>query len=238
MGQFSVEIMPPSGSVLSGNQHNDVWPGASWASVDYYGRWKALQFRAKRFYAPLTVSLLRKDGVTQARILSDLTTKETLTWRLRTLDFSGRILSEKSGSTTVEPLSSPLVATYTDAELLAGGNSQTTQAVFELLDGGKVVAKVFGYTGATKTLDWRDPKLKTIIRPARGGFDISVTSLAAARGVWLDIGALKADLSDNSFDMTGGETVTVHVKTDTSLATLKKTLKVRSYYGSAGPVAN
>lgn len=219
-------------------QLNDVWPGASWASVDYYGRWKALQFRARRFYAPLTVSLLRKDGVTEAHILSDLTTEKSLTWRLRTLDFAGKVLSEKTGSTTVAPLSSPLVGSYKDADLLSGDDAKTTQVLFELLDDDKVVAKVFGYTGAAKALDWSDPKLTTTVKPAAGGFDITVASKAAARGVWLDIGDLKADLSDNSFDMTGGETVTVHVATGVSLATLKKTLKVRSYYGSAGPVAN
>ena len=31
-------------------QFNDTWPGSSWLSVDYFGRWKALQYMAKRFY--------------------------------------------------------------------------------------------------------------------------------------------------------------------------------------------
>ena len=37
-------------------QFNDTWPGSSWSSVDYFGRWKALQYMAKRFYAPVLVS--------------------------------------------------------------------------------------------------------------------------------------------------------------------------------------
>lgn len=37
-------------------QLNDCWPVASWASIDYYGRWKALHYYAKRFFAPLTIS--------------------------------------------------------------------------------------------------------------------------------------------------------------------------------------
>ena len=214
-------------------QLNDVWPGASWASVDYYGRWKALQFHAKRFYAPLSVSLLRNNGVTEAHVLSDLTTAKALTWRLRVLDLSGKVLSEKSGAVTVAPLTSPLVASLSDADLLGGADAKTSQAVFEIMDGGQVVAKVFGYAGATKAVAWTDPKLKLAVVPAGGGYDVTVTAAAAARGVWIDVGDLKADLSDNSFDMTGGESVTVHVTTDVALGKLKKALKVRSYYGSA-----
>ena len=37
-------------------QLNDIWPVASWASIDYYGRFKALQYVAKRFFAPVMIS--------------------------------------------------------------------------------------------------------------------------------------------------------------------------------------
>jgi len=39
-------------------QLNDCWPVASWSSLDYYGRWKALHYFAKRFYSPLLPSIL------------------------------------------------------------------------------------------------------------------------------------------------------------------------------------
>ncbi|MEY2818054.1 MAG: hypothetical protein RL275_1517, partial [Chloroflexota bacterium] len=38
-------------------QLNDCWPVASWASLDYFGRWKALHYAARRFYAPLMLSI-------------------------------------------------------------------------------------------------------------------------------------------------------------------------------------
>ena len=43
-------------------QLNDCWPVASWSSMDYYGRWKALQYYARRFYSPLLVSPHIEDG--------------------------------------------------------------------------------------------------------------------------------------------------------------------------------
>ena len=32
-------------------QINDNWPVASWASIDYFGRWKALHYMAKILWA-------------------------------------------------------------------------------------------------------------------------------------------------------------------------------------------
>lgn len=37
-------------------QINDIWPTASWASIDYYGRFKPLQYAAKRFFSPILIS--------------------------------------------------------------------------------------------------------------------------------------------------------------------------------------
>ena len=36
-------------------QLNDAWPGITWSSIDYFGRWKPLQFMAKRLYADIAI---------------------------------------------------------------------------------------------------------------------------------------------------------------------------------------
>jgi len=38
-------------------QLNDCWPVASWSSLEFGGRWKALQYEAKRFFAPALISV-------------------------------------------------------------------------------------------------------------------------------------------------------------------------------------
>lgn len=46
-------------------QLNDIWPVASWASIDYYGRWKALHYAEKRMFAPIMISCEEEGDLTQ-----------------------------------------------------------------------------------------------------------------------------------------------------------------------------
>ena len=42
-------------------QFNDAWPAISWSSIDYYGRWKPLQYMAKRLYKDIAIFYHPKD---------------------------------------------------------------------------------------------------------------------------------------------------------------------------------
>src|SRR5947209_17393558 len=54
-------------------QLDDDWPVASWSSIDYYGRWKALQFYARRFYDDLLVSPHLENNNVEFYVVSDRT---------------------------------------------------------------------------------------------------------------------------------------------------------------------
>jgi beta-mannosidase len=46
-------------------QLNDTWPVASWSSLDYGGRWKAMHYLVKRFFQPVAVAAIpSEDGKT------------------------------------------------------------------------------------------------------------------------------------------------------------------------------
>ena len=47
-------------------QLNDCWPVASWSSIDYFGRWKALHYYARRFFAPVMISCEEEGLLTQS----------------------------------------------------------------------------------------------------------------------------------------------------------------------------
>jgi len=76
-------------------QLNDVWPGASWSSIDWFGRWKALQFHARRFFAPVAVSALRDAaGKTRVDLLNDRVHAVRGELRLRVMTLDGAVLRD------------------------------------------------------------------------------------------------------------------------------------------------
>ena len=105
-------------------QLNDCWPVASWSSLDYFGRWKALHYAAKRFYAPVLLSIEDKFSLTyfgdwkeaacfDLHLTSDLTTpfEGTLKWELITL--AGETLKRGRLDAALEPLQSAKVLSLT-----------------------------------------------------------------------------------------------------------------------------
>ena len=52
-------------------QLNDCWPGASWSSIDYYGKWKALHYSVKEAFKPVIVSHEFIDSSLHITVVSD-----------------------------------------------------------------------------------------------------------------------------------------------------------------------
>ena len=208
-------------------QLNDVWPVASWSSVDYYGRWKALHWHARRFYAPELVAALRKDGVTTVSLVSDRTAPLALRWRVRVMDFTGKPLSERTQPIRLAPLSSTQVARYTDADLLKGADPAHTFAVFDLLDGDQVLSRQTVFFDAAKRLALPAPQLHPRWTTDADGYALTLTSPVLVRELWLSFGDTDVQLSDNAFDVLPGEPVTVHVRSAASLAQLQAALQLR-----------
>ncbi|EAR99535.2 glycosyl hydrolase family 2 immunoglobulin-like beta-sandwich domain protein (macronuclear) [Tetrahymena thermophila SB210] len=58
-------------------QINDVWPVVSWASVDFYGNWKALHFRQQHLYQNVIVAV-EKNGTNYNQGISNSTSSQYL----------------------------------------------------------------------------------------------------------------------------------------------------------------
>ncbi|PSD30559.1 beta-mannosidase, partial [Stenotrophomonas maltophilia] len=208
-------------------QLNDVWPGASWSSVDYFGRWKALHFAARRFFAPVTVAALRDEGSTRVRLINDGAALDAR-WRLRVMDVEGKVLRRREETVTLAAAGVTPMGDFSDAELLAGADPMRTVAVFELLQDGNVSARqVVGFVEAKGQVLPRQ-KLKATLSIEGEHYRLRLESAAYVRAAWIDFGALDVQVEDNLLDLLPGETRDIAVRGPADLATLREALQVKT----------
>jgi beta-mannosidase len=212
---------------------NSIWAGQAWGSIDFHNRWKASHYRARRFYAPLTIGAQHITGETMVTLISDRREAVPARWRLRVLDRDGTLASERGGEIAATPLAATPLAKIADADLLGKADPKRSVAVAELLVDGKVVARQFSYFVHARELALTDPGLDAkLVAGPDGGYALTVSARALARGVWIDFGDLDVALSDNAFDLAAGDSVTISVTSTASLAALQSALSVRSFYGA------
>jgi beta-mannosidase len=73
-------------------QLNDCWPVTSWSSVDYYGRWKAFQYQAKRSFNPILVDVTENEVNYEVRVINDEPIAHHITLDEEVMDFNGNYI--------------------------------------------------------------------------------------------------------------------------------------------------
>lgn len=74
-------------------QFNDCWPAPTWSSMDYYGRWKALQYQVKNDFKDITVAA-RIDTLGKEKyvLISDIPSGFLCEIEANLYDFKGKLL--------------------------------------------------------------------------------------------------------------------------------------------------
>jgi len=211
-------------------QLNDCWPVASWSSIDYFGRWKALQFYARRFYEPILVSPHVEDGALKVYIVSDKTEAKQATLRVRLMDFDGKVLLEEKRPVDVAPLTSKVYMEWPLEQIKNAGAMDTSRviAVADVSAEDKIVSRNLAYLVPVKEIHLKPAQLSVETTGENGNYRIRITSPVLARSVYLSFGALDATVSDNYFNLLPGEAVEVTATSKASLNELKANLKVIS----------
>jgi len=210
-------------------QLNDCWPVASWASIDYYGRWKALHYYASRFYDDLLVSPYLHDDKLDIYVVSDKLQPITGTIHTRLLDFSGKALLDQTKDIQVPAESSAIYLSFDKADLSAKGDPGDSFLVVDLEVTGKRVSRNLVFFDVTHNLQLPvAPKIEATLNPAGGNYTITLQSPKLARSVYISFGDLDVESSDNYFDLLPGESATVALKSTATLDQLRSAVKVTS----------
>jgi beta-mannosidase len=71
-------------------QLNDVWPDASWSSIEYSGKWKLLHYAVKDVFAPVSLAMYEKDGVYKVFVMNDTSESVDALVKIQFLGFDGK----------------------------------------------------------------------------------------------------------------------------------------------------
>jgi len=180
-------------------QYNDCWPGITWSSRDYYGRWKPLQWKAKEVFAPNVQRISFKKGKNIVEIASD--NQQSFSYKMGLISTTGEILEEKMGKTKlwdqtgIQKLEMPVYDKYT------ARNDILFFSKILSMD-GSIYLSLRPYK-KMKDLEWSSMPLEYEIKEIEQGFEITLKSKALYFGVWLDT-AIDGTWSDNYFHLMPG----------------------------------
>ena len=194
-------------------QLNDCWPVASWSSIDYYGRWKALHYYEKRFFAPLLLSCEEEGALSQDPnpnaepyalkksiklcVTNDTINKEKVTvkWELR--DNTSGILREGEKEVIVDAMS----CTWLEQENFDDVDEYNSYISYRLVKKGEEVSSGSVIFTVPKFFKFLDPNLQVFVEQD----EIVVVAENYAKSVEIRNEDDDLILSDNFFDMNAGE---------------------------------
>lgn len=190
-------------------QLNDCWPGTSWSLIDYELLPKASYYYARKFFAPVAVSIDHDPGKPAAVwLVNDRreAVEDELVLEVKT--FEGKTLRTEAMRIAAGPGEVRQVAVFSEEDLLNGGRPES--AVIRLRSRGGLFPDNVYYLRDFKELAL--PKARLAVRRAAGGSAITVATDNLARFVMLDMPQEEVVCSDNFFDLLPGESRTIELR--------------------------
>ncbi len=209
-------------------QINDCWPVASWSSTDYYQRWKALQYFAKKGFEPVLVSPYTDKDSLKVDIINDKLTGIKAQLAIKVLDFEGKEIWKEVKEITVPAVSSNTFFGARTSEFLKKVQANQQFLSVELLENGKEISNNTLYFKPIKDILLPKPEVKSEISAVDCGFEIALNTNKLAKNLYMTIGDEEGFFSDNYFDLIPGQPVKIKLETKLTREKLQEVFKIRT----------
>jgi beta-mannosidase len=215
-------------------QLNDCWPVASWSSLDYFGRWKALHYAARRFFAPVLLSIEDSPPEQAVYISNDRLEAwlGTVKWSLETL--AGEVLGTGQLPAQVAPQASTLVCKLDFSSQIKGSNLRKLVFIAELWQGEQFVTRQTAYFVPIKHLSLTEPAYNLNVQSTNGQLLVELNSRSVALLVEVSLADVDAVFSDNYFNLPAGRCIQIScpMPAGWTLSKAREAIRVCSVYDS------
>ena len=210
-------------------QLDDSNPAISWSSVDYYGRWKAAHYYAKRFHAPVLLSCgANGDPIFNVSNETPNDFSGKIIWEMRNMDSEivrgGEIRADVPALTAqFYPRIQGLAGFYDEM------NRRRHYLAYRLVDSeGMVVSSGVTLLCQPKQLERKKPAFRFELRKLPEHYILTVESDTFVPAVVLDCKKLDIIFSDNWFPLHAHEPVnlTIAKRPDLTLDLLREEITV------------
>lgn len=207
-------------------RHNDCWPVASWASRDYYGRWKAQHYYVRKAYDDILISPVVEGDDLKVYAVSDRLENTSGRLQLQVCQFDGTVVHHWGKSVGISGNDSRVCFSAPLAKLLEGANRGTVYVRVDYTDkSGRVYHNNY-CLGKQKDMDYPKVDLQTEVRSIEGGYEVTVSADKFARAVCLSVADNESVYSDNYFDVQPKSSVQVQVRTRLSAEAFNGSLRL------------
>lgn len=212
-------------------QHNDCWPVASWSSRDYYGRWKAQHYFARKAYDMILVSPVVMDGQLTVHLVSDYLKPVRGKFTLKVMDMEGNIIYSKA-ETTKTPVNSSKLIFKSDIKKISGNASFNDIIIYTEFQTSNKTYTNIAYTAEQKFMNYRPANIKWKIKKINDGYELLLTSEVFARGVFLSLPGIDSFFEDNYFDLLPHSPKVIKLRSSKTLNEIDQQIKVTSLVNS------
>ena len=209
-------------------QLNDCWPVSSWSSIDYYGRYKALHYFARKFYAPIAMGLFADRGKMTINIANE--TREPVYGKIKCgimkNDFTP--ISEQTFDLAVDALTSSDVRTLDFSEVVGTRDKYFYADLYDAK--GNFITRRTELGTRPKHFLFLAPDIKVDATEVEDGVMLTLRASVLVKNLELSFAHEDPVLSDNFFDIATDTPIQILVKTSTPKDELLRTLRMRSVY--------
>ena len=190
-------------------QLNDCWPVASWSSLDYFNRWKALHYFAKRFYQPLFASVNESKEQAEFWVTNDYQIRKSVRLEWKILDYRSNLIKSGEKQLIIEPCTSLLVD---KVDIIVRSEYIILINLFDDED-GDLIHQNFRLLDKPKKFPLMDPSLTwECAKVANSEYEIEISSKELALYVFIDSDKFDFIASDNFFALEPNTSKTIVLK--------------------------